>query len=85
MNENAQDALAKWREENPDHERTQRNPYQRWLDADTRKNAIAAMCWTCMGGSESESEGARASIRDCTSNGDNGTIRCPLYAWRPYR
>jgi hypothetical protein len=85
MNKNAQEALAKWREENPDHERVQRNPYQRWIAQDTRKSAIAAMCWTCMGGTETENEGVRASIKECTSNGVGGATRCPLYAWRPYR
>jgi hypothetical protein len=82
---NPSEALAKWREENPDHESSPRNPYQRWMDQDTRKSAIAAMCWTCMGGKETEGEGVRASIKGCTSDGLGGATRCPLYDWRPYR
>lgn len=79
------EALAKWREEHPEGVGPQRNPYQKWQDHDTRKTAIEAMCWQCMGGTATEVAGIRASIRDCTSNGENGATRCPLYNWRPYK
>jgi hypothetical protein len=57
------------------------NPMQRFLAADkpTRKQAIDAMCWTCMGGDEGTSPGVRESIRDCSSR------YCPLVTLRPYR
>lgn len=56
-----------------------RNPWQRWEDRDTRKTAIDAMCWQCMGGSADEKHGVREEIRNCTAS------NCPLYAWKPYR
>lgn len=79
MNPKAQEALARWRAEHPDHVAEQRNPWQKWLDNNTRKTAIEAFCWHCMGGSETEVAGIRASIRDCTAP------ECPLYNWRPYK
>lgn len=79
------EALRRWREENPEGAGPPRNPYQRWIDQDTRKSAIGAMCWQCMGGSEESGEGVRAMIRDCTSNGENEATKCPLYEWRPYK
>ena len=74
------DHLQKWREENADVERQSRNPFQRWKDNDTRKSAIDAFCWQCMGGAE----GARAFIRPCSS-GPGSINPCPLHAWRPYK
>ena len=43
----------------------------------SRKSAMEAMCWTCMGGSEEHSAGVREEIKQCTSP------KCPLYSWRP--
>ncbi len=80
------DALAKWREENPDFERkAPRNPIQRWRESNTRKNAIDAFCWGCMGGEEGGSnEGMMALIRGCAS-GPGATRECPHWHWRPYK
>lgn len=86
MNKNARIALENWRKENPNPERSpQKNPYKKWLENNTRKSAIGALCWTCMGGTKDESNGATISIKECTSNGLNGAIKCPLYEWRPYK
>lgn len=74
-------ALAKWREEHPEGAGPQRNPYQKWQDQDTRKTAIEAFCFQCVGGEQ----GYRSSIRDCTCNGKSGATLCPLYNWRPYK
>ena len=83
MNSNAAEALARWREENPDGAKP-RNPVQRWKDKDTRKSAVDAFCWQCMGGSREAADGAMAAIKDCPS-GPNSTNPCPLHAWRPYQ
>lgn len=46
----------------------------------TRKNAINAMCASCMGCTEEMAEaGFRNLIRECNS------LECPLHAWRPYK
>lgn len=76
------EALKRWREENPDGVAA-RNPYERWRDNNTRKSAIHAFCWQCMGGSEKEANGARVSVRECPS-GPESVNPCPLHAWRPY-
>jgi hypothetical protein len=77
------DHLRKWQE---DHARVQpgppRNPAQRWRDKDTRKTAIDAFCWECMGGDEED--GVRELIRTCVS-GPGSINPCPLWGWRPYR
>ena len=77
------DALTRWREENPEGAKP-RNPAQRWQDQDTRKTAIDAMCWQCMGGSAEAAEGAMAAIRKCTA-GPESQVPCPLWNWRPYK
>ena len=77
------DALAKWRKENPEGS-APRNPAQRWHDQDTRKTAIDAMCWQCMGGSVESADGAMAEIRKCAS-GPDSQAPCPLWNWRPYK
>lgn len=58
-----------------------RNPAERFAAAPkpTRKQAVDAMCWQCMGGTEDHAEGVREEIRHCTAT------RCPLYTLRPYR
>lgn len=76
------EALREWRENNPEGA-TPRNPAERWKDRDTRKSAIDAFCWQCMGGSLTEANGARAAIRDCPS-GPQSSNPCPLFAWKPY-
>lgn len=61
-----------------------RNPVERWQEQDTRKSAIAAFCWQCMGGTHDEANGARAAVCDCPSA--PGTVNpCPLWHWRPYQ
>ena len=77
------DHLAKWREENPEGAKP-RNPMQRWKDQNTRKSAIDAFCWQCMGGSAESSEGAMKEIRNCPS-GPHTPNPCPLWVWRPYK
>ena len=67
-----------------ENKQSPRNPWQRWMDADTRKSAIDAKCWECCGGSETEFSGVREQIRGCTS-GPNSVCPCPLYAWRPFK
>lgn len=49
-------------------------------DADTasRAKAIKAKCFECMGG-------ARKLVRECPSNGEGRTTRCPLWHVRPWR
>jgi hypothetical protein len=84
MNTNATEALKRWREENADAQHTPRNPMQRWRDKDSRKTAIEAFCWQCMGGSETAAEGARAAIKECPS-GPESMNPCPLWNWRPYK
>lgn len=78
-------ALARWRSENPNAETAaSRNPAERWHDQDTRKSAIDAFCWQCMGGTIDAANGARANIRDCPSSSAS-VNPCPLWAWRPYK
>lgn len=81
------DALKRWREEHPEGAPSgpPRNPWQKWQDHDTRKTAINAMCWHCMGGSEVENVGIRGAISSCTAGPDNSGTTCPLWHWRPYK
>jgi hypothetical protein len=77
--------LADWRAANPDHERApQLNPRQKWEKHDTRKTAIAAKCWDCMGGTADYATGVREEIRACTC-GPGSPNPCSLWDWRPYR
>lgn len=76
MNPNAAAALRRWREEHPEGAKA-RNPVERWQDHDTRKSAIDAFCFQCMGG-------AREEVRRCPS-GPESINPCPLHAWRPYQ
>jgi len=77
------DHLAKWREEHPEGAKP-RNPMQRWKEKDTRKTAVEAFCWGCMGGTEESADGAMAEIRNCTASPDS-ILPCPLWKWRPYK
>jgi hypothetical protein len=83
MNEKT-DALNKWREEHPEGAGPPRNPWQRWQDHDTRKTAIEAFCWHCMGGTATDGTGVRENIRTCAS-GPDSEVPCPLHGWRPYK
>ena len=83
MPQQAIEALAKWREENPEGVKA-RNPWQRWQEHDTRKSSIDAMCWQCMGGTPESADGAMAEIRKCAS-GPGTPMPCPLWHWRPYK
>ena len=58
-----------------------KNPLQRYLEAasPTRKQAVDAMCYRCMGASDTDQNGVREEIRGCTSPA------CPLYAFRPHK
>lgn len=56
---------------------TLRNPTQRWQEHNTRKMAIDAFCWQCMGATAEESNGARAAIKDCPSH-PVSVNPCPL-------
>lgn len=80
MHESAAAALAKARQEAKEKGITfaKRNPLEKLQDNPTsRKLAIDAMCYTCVGaGADS---GVRAAIRNC------GVRKCPLYACRPYK
>ena len=80
------DALKRWREQHPEGapHGPPRNAWQKWEDHDTRKTAIDAHCWQCMGGSESYVTGVRDAIRECAA-GPDSIQPCPLHAWRPYR
>ena len=60
------------------------NPRQRFEKHDTRKTAIEAFCWQCMGGEVSQANGAVALIRACPS-GPDSINPCPLHGWRPYK
>ena len=51
------------------------DPLQKLQEKPTRKRAIDAMCWDCMGGGV----GVRESIKNCTAP------KCPLYQYRPYQ
>ena len=85
MNSPLTERLAKWKAEHPDHVAAPaRNPMQRWQDHNTRLTSIGAMCWMCMGGTDGDANGARASIRECTS-GPQAEVPCPLWTWRPYK
>ena len=64
------------------HQAAPRNPIERWRDKDTRKTAIDAMCYICMGGPEGS--GMRTDIAECTS-GPDSQAPCPLWSWRPYK
>jgi hypothetical protein len=64
--------------------RAPRNPFVRHRDRDTRKSAIDAFCWQCMGGQPEAAEGARALIRDCAATPESNNP-CPLWNWRPYK
>lgn len=79
MNPTAAEALRKWREEGTPTE--QKNPYQKWLENDTRKTAIAAFCLMCMGTDDPDNPipSYRSLIKEC------GSTKCPLYNWRPYK
>jgi hypothetical protein len=61
-----------------------RNPAERWQDRDTRKSAIDAFCWQCMGGTAHAADGAQREIRHCAS-GPGSINPCPLWHWRPYK
>ena len=80
MNQTAT-ALARWREEHPEGSAPARNPRQRWQAKDTRKTAVEAMCWRCMGDGD---PGTVAEIRRC-SCGPGTPDPCPLWHWRPYK
>lgn len=80
MNDNP---LSKWRESGATAP-PPKNPAQKWQDKDTRATAINAFCWQCMGGTTTETNGARAQIRACPS-GPGSINPCPLWAWRPYK
>ena len=60
------------------------NPFTRFTRRDTRKSAINAFCWQCMGGQPESSEGATALIRNCGAGPDTDNP-CPLWNWRPYQ
>ena len=46
------------------------------------RGAINQMCKSCI--HDPESPGTwRQQVEDCTSDGENGTILCPLYDLRP--
>ena len=47
MNESAIDSDEAVMED--ENKQMPRNPWQRWMEADTRKSAIHAQCWHCMG------------------------------------
>ena len=83
--EAAESPLERWRRENPEGSGPPRNPWQKWQDQDTRKSAIAAKCWECMGGSADYATGIREAIRSCSCGPENAGPRCPLWAWRPYK
>ena len=77
------EALKKWRENIGENEEIteQKNPYQKWVEKDTRKSAIDAFCMSCMGTDDPNNpkHGYRTDIQKCTSK------NCPLYNWRPYK
>lgn len=75
------EALKKWREKNQGAQAEQKNPYQKWIENNTRKTAIEAFCMHCMGTEDPDNPqpGYRTDIKGCTAND------CPLYQWRPYR
>ncbi len=60
---------------------TEMNPIVRYQSSKpSRKNAIHAMCASCMGCNETHMEaGFRNDIKNCVS------VRCPLHAFRPYQ
>jgi len=49
-----------------------KNPATKFAERETRKTAIDAFCWECMGE-------LREEIRNCTAT------HCPLYNFRPYK
>lgn len=56
-----------------------RNPLeQHLLDPSSRKKAMDAVCFDCVGGVNADG-GYRRAIRDC------GCPKCPLYSFRPYQ
>jgi len=59
-----------------------RNPAGRYKDKQTRKTAIDAFCWQCMGGTEDAANGAYALIARCPS-GPESVNPCPLWPFRP--
>lgn len=79
----AVEALQRWRETQDANAGTieQKNPYQKWVENDTRKTAIGAFCMNCMGTDDPDAPapGYRADIKSCAST------RCPLHKWRPYQ
>lgn len=65
-------------------ELVRKNPLQKWRENDTRKSAIEASCWLCMGGTDDYAEGVRGLIRECSCGPDSG-LPCPNWNWRPYK
>ena len=51
----------------------------------TRKLAIDAQCWHCMGGTAHEWDSdCRRNIRQCTAS-PGSSMPCALWEWRPYK
>ena len=75
--------IKRWRENRNQNDEThdQKNPYQKFLEKNTRKTAIDAFCMQCMGTSDPDAPqaGYRRDIKECTAPA------CPLYNWRPYQ
>jgi hypothetical protein len=77
MNDKAKQSLEEWRELGIKVER--KNLLEKNKENPTRKNAINAMCYQCMGGEETvHVVGIIADIKCC------GSHKCPLHPWRPY-
>lgn len=57
------------------------NLIKRYKERSTRKNAIYAFCFNCVGGTEEEmpDPGYQKAIGSCPS------LSCPLYHFRPYK
>ena len=86
MNEALQKAQEKMREMRENGEVIQiLNPWEKWQSAEksTRKLAIDAFCFQCMGGHD-DPTGVRGMVKDCTC-GPESTLPCPLFDWRPYK
>lgn len=55
---------------------TKRSPFGRFVEKNTRKNAIDAFCFRCKGGGLPETI---KKIKTCENT------LCTLYEWRPYK
>lgn len=73
MNEAAKNALAKWRQENPDYKPERLTPTER-AKANPKSKALAikAYCWECCNESKDE-------VQNCT------VVKCPLHPHRPWQ